>query len=83
MMNLERAAMKGQLADFESQKKRLILRAEASAGRIRTILNTALTPVEDQEIAEADQLMDDLVSIHGEIAGLNGRIIRIRYELGE
>ncbi len=81
-MNLERAAMKGRLADLEHEKARLILKAEGLCKAIRTALNTALTTVEDLEIAQAAQQMDDLVMCMADLAAVIGQIQRLEKELG-
>lgn len=59
-MNLERAAMKGKLAEAEQTETRLKLRIEAAARAIRQGLNTALTPVEELTIPELDTIWDEL-----------------------
>ena len=63
-MNMERAAMKGRLAEAKEEKKKLIIKAEALHDSVRRELNTALISVEDTEIARVDQLVDDLVAVH-------------------
>ena len=81
-MNLEQAAMKGKLADLKVKQDRLILKAEGLCKTIRTELNTALTPVEDLEIAQAAQQMDELSMVMAELAGVKGKIERLNKELG-
>ncbi len=81
-MNIERAAMQGKLAEAEKKKKRLVLKAEGLCQSIRQQINTALSPVEEIEVALAAQQMDDLVMTFAELAAENGRIARLKKELG-
>lgn len=81
-MNLERAAMKGRLAEAIADKARLLSKAEAMHNQIRQMLNVALVPVEDCEIATVAALMDELVVTHAEIASINGQIARLNREIG-
>lgn len=81
-MNIERAAMKGRLAEAEEKKKKLLIKAEALHDTIRRELNTALIPVEDTDIARVDQIVDDLVGIHIDLANANSQIARLEKELG-
>ena len=80
-MDLERAAMKGRLAEAVAKLSRLKLKAEGLCGSIRQSLNTALTPVEDIELAIVVQVFDELVMTYAEIAGLQGEIARLEREL--
>jgi flagellar biosynthesis/type III secretory pathway chaperone len=82
-INLERAAMKSKLAEAKEQKKKLIIKAEALCDVIRKELNTALIAVEDTDIAKVDQLVDDLMSIHIDLARVNGDMIKLQRELGD
>lgn len=59
-MNLERAAMRGRLAEVEQNETRLTMRIEAAARAMKQGLNTALTPVEELAIPELDTIWDDL-----------------------
>lgn len=80
-MNLERAAMQGQLAEARSRKYALLARAEGLCSAIRSLLNTILNEVEQIEVAQADQLMDDLMGVMAEIYSINGSIQRLEREL--
>lgn len=80
-MNLERAAMKGKLAEARQQRERLTLRIEGAATAIRQGLNTALTPVEELEIPQLDEQWDGLKLAWGELVALNGDIQRLEREL--
>lgn len=80
-LNLERAAMRGRLAEAQENRRRLRLKAEGLCSAIRAGLNTALTDVEEIEIAQAAGQMDDLVAVMGELAALQGQIARLEREL--
>jgi len=82
-MNIERAAMRGRLAELEEQRDRLRLKADGLCRSVRQALNTALVDVEEIEIAQAAQQMDDLVVAVGELAGLQGKVARLQRELGD
>lgn len=80
-MSLERAAMRGKLAEAQDQRRRLRLKAEGLCSGIRAAINTALTDVEEIEVAGAAQQMDELVAVQGELAALQGQIARLEREL--
>ena len=80
-MNLERAAMKGRLAEAQQERNRLILKGEGLCAAIRQGLNIALTPFPDMEIPQAAQQMDDLVMTWAELAKVQGDIARLEREL--
>ena len=80
-MNLERAAMKGKLADAQQREKRLALRIEGSARAIRQGLNTALTPVAELEVPQLAEQMDELVAAWGELQATLAEIARLEREL--
>lgn len=80
-LNLERAAMRGKLAEAQEGRRRLRLKAEGFCTAIRAALNTALADVEEIEIAQAAGQMDDLVAVMGELAALQGQIARLEREL--
>lgn len=80
-MNLERAAMRGKLAEAEVRQKQLNLKAEGLCTAIRQGLNTALTPFTDMEIPQLAQQMDDLVMTWAELAKVQGDIARLQREL--
>lgn len=80
-MSLERAAMRGKLAEAQDARRRLRLKAEGLCASIRAGLNTALTDVEETDVAQAAQQMDDLVATMGELAALQGQIARLEREL--
>jgi hypothetical protein len=80
-MNLERAAMKGKLAEARDRNRRLKLRIEGSAQAIRTGLNTTLTPVAELEIPQLAEQMDELVSAWGELQATLSEIARLERAL--
>lgn len=80
-MNLERAAMRGQLAENEQRRDRLRLKVDGMCQSIRQQLNTALTAVDDLDVPTAAALMDDLVASYAELTALTGRIARLEREL--
>lgn len=80
-MSLERAAMRGRLAELEQTRNRLKLKIEGNATAIRTGLNTALYPVEGLEVPQLDEQWDTLKVAWGELLVVIGDIERLRKEL--
>ena len=80
-MSIERAAMRGKLAEAEDRQNRLVLKGEGLCTSIRQGLNTALTPFSEMEIPQVAQQMDDLVMTWAELAKLQGDIARLEREL--
>lgn len=80
-MNLERAAMKGRLAELERQANTLRTRGRALSGSIRTLCNEHLRAFEDMAIAEAAELMDQAVNTQAELLGTLSEIARLKREL--
>jgi hypothetical protein len=80
-MNLERAAMRGFLAEKTQRAARLRLRIEGTCRAIRQGLNTALTAVDDLEIPMIAGQMDELVGAWGELQALRSEIDRLQREL--
>lgn len=80
-MSIERAAMRGRLAERQDQAKRLRLRIEGLAQAIRTGLNTALTPCEDLEVPMLAEQMDALVAAWAELQMALSEIARLTKEL--
>jgi len=80
-MSLERAAMRGKLADAQMRTKKLILRIEGDCAAIRTGLNTALTPVADLAVPQIAEQMDELVEAWAELQGTRSEIARLEREL--
>jgi len=81
MSALERAALRGKLAEAKDRQHRLELRIEGAVQAIRTGLNTALTPIAELEVPQLAEQMDDLVSLWGELQGKLLEIERLEKEL--
>ncbi|MEA5113032.1 MAG: hypothetical protein VB050_03310 [Geobacteraceae bacterium] len=81
MINLERAAMRGKLAELQEEAKRLRLKIEGSATAIRQGLNTTLTPVDDLEVPQIAAQMDSLVMDWAELQKISADISRLEREL--
>lgn len=80
-MSLERAAMRGKLADAQLRAKKLTLRIEGNCTAIRTGLNTALTPVADLAVPQIAEQMDELVEAWAELQATRSEIARLEREL--
>jgi hypothetical protein len=80
-MNMERAAMKGRLAEAEAEQARLQMRIESAARVIRQGLNTTLYTVEALEIPQLDEQWDVLKSAWAEYLRLEGECSRLKKEL--
>jgi hypothetical protein len=80
-MNLERAAMRGKLAELHDEAKKLRLKIEGNATAIRQGLNTALTPVDDLEVPQIAEQMDYLVMAWAELQKVGSDIARLEREL--
>jgi hypothetical protein len=80
-MNLERAAMRGKLAELQDNAARFRLKIEGNATAIRQGLNTALTPVDDLEVPQIAAQMDDLVMAWAELQKVCSDIARLEREL--
>lgn len=80
-INLERAAMRGKLAEAEGEQTRLQLRIESAARAIRQGLNTTLYTIEALEIPQLDEQWDVLKSAWAEYIALEETIKRLKREL--
>lgn len=80
-MNLERAAMRGKLAEAEQRQNQLRLRIESAARVIRQGLNTTLYVIEALEIPQLDEQWDILKSAWAEYLALTETIKRLKREL--
>lgn len=80
-LNLERAAMRGKLADAEEKEKALILKGEGLCTAIRQGLNTALNPFTELQIPQVKSQMDDLVMAYIELQQVQSIIGRLQREL--
>ena len=79
--SIERAAVRGLLAEARDKRLHLRLKAEGLANAIRMNVNTLRYDVEELEVAQAAQQMDELVGVMGERAALQGQIARYEREL--
>ena len=80
-MNMERAALRGRLAQAREKKIRRMSKFEALARSIRQGLNTALTDIEDMEIPQLSEMWSDLEVCWGELLSIRGDIERLEKEL--
>jgi hypothetical protein len=82
-MNLERSAMRGQLAELAEKRKKLRLRIEGNCQAVRTVLNTAMVVLVDNlDIPMAAEQMDELQEAWADLAVVNSQIERLEKELG-
>ena len=81
MSGLERAAMRGKLAEARDRERRLTMRIEGGCSAIRAGLNTALTLVADLEIPQLAEQMSELVAAWGELQATRMEIARLEREL--
>lgn len=81
MLDLERAALRGRLAEAQQKEARLLRRCEAVAGSLRLALNTTLTPVPELDVPSLAEQMDVLVAEWAELQGVRGELARLEREL--
>jgi len=80
-LNLERAAMRGKLAELRETKQRLQLRIEGNARHLCQGLNTFLTPPDELEIPLLDEQWDELKSAWAELQVVNNSLGKLEKEL--
>lgn len=80
-MSLERAAMRGKLAEAEERRQRLALRCRGLADSLRLNLNTTLTPVAELDVPQLAEQMDQLVAAWGELMATLSEVARLEREL--
>lgn len=80
-MSLERAALRGKLAEAEDTLHRLNLKAEGLCIALRQGLNTALTPFEEIDIPMLDEQWDALKSTWAELIEIKSSMTRLQREL--
>lgn len=80
-MNLERAAMKGKLAEAQQTRNRLRMRIEGVAKALCQGLNTVLTPPDELPVLQLDEQWDVLKEAWGELGVANETIARLEKEL--
>lgn len=80
-MNMERAAMMGELAEMKLQATGLRNRIKGTAEGIRVKLNTIRIQPDDLDIPIIDAQMDQLKESWAELISLNCRITEYEREL--
>ena len=80
-MSMERAAMRGRLAELNAERVRLRNRIQGEATGIRAALNTTLTPIDELDVPVIDEQWDGLKSAWAELFGVNQDIRRLEREL--
>jgi hypothetical protein len=80
-MNMERAAMRGKLAELNEKRERLRNRIKGEAGAIRTKLNLTLTPADELDVAVIDEQWDGLKAAWGDLVAANQDIRELEKEL--
>ncbi|MDD2853544.1 MAG: hypothetical protein PHY09_16790 [Desulfuromonadaceae bacterium] len=80
-LNLERAAMKGELVEMKLQAEKLRNRIKGDAEAIRVKLNTTRILPDDLEIPVVDEQMDQLKGSWAELISLKSRIADYEREL--
>ena len=80
-MSLERAAMRGRLAEAQQKRERLKLKIDGNARHLRQGLNTALTPAAELEVPLLDEQWDELKTAWAELQVTLADIDRLEREL--
>jgi hypothetical protein len=80
-MNLERAAMMGELAQMKLQSEKLRNRIRGIAGALRVGLNTIRIAPEDLDIPVISEQNDQLTEAWGELITLKTKITDYEREL--
>lgn len=80
-MSLERAAMRGRLAELQEKERRLKFRIDGDAAQIRAGLNLTLTRHEDLPVPVLDEQWDQLKGAWAELIKVQADISRIEREL--
>jgi hypothetical protein len=80
-MSIERAALRGRLAEAVEKRDKLKLKIEGFARHIHLGLNTALTPPAELEIPLLDEQWDELKSAWCDLHIVLGEIVRLEKEL--
>lgn len=74
----ERRAMKGKLAELETEEKRLASRLRLGCERIGELVNPLLQDLGEMRIADAAGLMDEAVLQQAELLQVRGRIEELK-----
>lgn len=80
-MNMERAAMRGMLAELREKRERLRNRIKGEASAIRAKLNLMLTPADDLDVPVIDEQWDGLKAAWAELVAANQDIRELEKEL--
>jgi hypothetical protein len=80
-MNLERAAMLGQLAELKALRERLRNKIKGEAEAMRPKLNLTLTRPDDMDVPVIDELWDGLKVAWAELVEANQDIRALEKEL--
>lgn len=80
-MDMERAALRGKLAEAEREAETLRVKCEGFCRSIRYTLNCTLVPVSEMNVAEAAAMMDALAVAWAEYLSLSQTIDRLKREL--
>lgn len=80
-MDMDRAAMRGRLAEQKDRAAGLEMKIDGLCRTLRMGLNTALVPVVDLEVPLLAGQMDDLVAAWGELHAIRLSVARLEKEL--
>lgn len=78
----ERLMMEGKLIGLKREETALRYRMDGLCTLIRGMLNTALTQLEDVEVAMAAAHMDELVMVQAELLAVLAQIRKLEAALG-
>jgi|GEM_PF-3957634 len=73
--------MKGHLAELEEKKKRLAIAMRGNCERVGMLVNPLISDLAEMRIAEAAQLMDEIVVQQAELLNVSAKIASISAEL--
>jgi len=77
---MERAAMRGRLAELKEQREKLRNRIKGEAGAIRSKLNLMLTPADELDVPVIDEQWDGLKAAWAELVSVNQDIRELEKE---
>jgi hypothetical protein len=77
----ERQILKGKLRDLEDRQAQLVLAMRSGCERVGVIVNPLIKELAEMNIAEAAQLMDEIVVQQAELLSTISKIASIRAEL--
>lgn len=79
--SVERAALRGRLAEAQARQRRLETLIESQANSARQLLNTVLTPPVDLDVPQIVALVENLSGMWGELQATVLEISRLEREL--